>query len=461
MLGTGTTEEFVHTEFSKLNLNDKRLNNRALLVYKALQMRLTSCIKRLFTDAKEMRQAYDFFSNPKVSGDALREPHYLETTARVHQISSKYILSIQDNTTLNFTSHKAKTGLGRIGHSRKTAQYGLFQHNTLLVTDKNEPLGIIDLQHFDYDDFDLTVDRHERSIEEKHSICWINASKNRRERLGAVSQKVITVCDREGDFFEFLHDLHAHQESFVIRAQHDRYTGENYSKKAPKLFNIIEKEPVLGEIKTVINDVCTHEIKEIVLSIKRLRQIKIPATQHLKDNTKYQSITLNVVMAYNDTYCWILLTDLLVNTLADCEEVITIYKSRWHIEDYHKILKTAYQIDKVYLHSSKEAIINALTMISISACRLYWLIYVGRVESTIQADKLFEEHEWKSAYVYFKEKIPKNPPPLSEMIIKIAKMGGYKDKKGANPPGIKLMWLGLQVFTTAATMYKNILSIKT
>lgn len=166
-------------------------------------------------------------------------------------------------------------------------------------------------------------------------------------------------------------------------------------------------------------------------------------------------------MAYNDDYCWILLTDLPVDTLANCAEVINIYKSRWHVEDYHKILKTAYQIDEVYLHSSKQAIINALTMISISACRLYWIIYVGRVESTIQADKLFEEYEWKAAYVYLKEEIPDTPPPLAEVIIKIARMGGYKDKKNAQPPGIKLMWLGLQVFTTAATMYKNLLSINT
>lgn len=463
MLGSGTSEEFFQKEFQALNLKDKRLHSRALEIYKALQMHLTSCIKRLFIKESDMRQAYDFFSNHKVTGDALIEPHYKKTAERVNQVKSKYILSIQDNTILNFTSHKAKTEFGRIGRGKKTAAlYGTIQHSTILVTDKNEPLGIIDLQHFDYDDFDLTIDRHKRSIEEKHSICWITASKNRRKRLANLTllQKIITVCDREGDFFEFLYDLHSNKESYVIRAQHDRFIGEKHSKKAPRLFKEIENEPVLGEIKTTINDVATHQIKEITLSIKRLRKVTIPPTAYL-DNEKYTPITLNAVMAYNDTYCWILLTDLPVDSLADCEEIITIYKSRWHIEDYHKILKTAYQIDEVYLHSSKQAIINALTMISISACRLYWIIYVGRVESTIQADELFEEYEWKAVYVYFKEEIPDAPPPLSEIIIKIAKMGGYKDRKNSQPPGIKLMWLGFQVLTTAAIMYDNILSIKT
>lgn len=186
-----------------------------------------------------------FFSNPKVSGTALIKPHYTKTAERVEQVKSKYILSIQDNTILNFTSHKAKTELGRIGRSGKTAQYGIIQHSTLLVTDQNEPLGIIDLQHFDYDDFDLTIDRHQRSIDEKHSVCWINASKNRRKRLGTLSKKVITVCDREGDFFEFLYELHDNQESYVIRAQHDRYTGKKYSKKNQNYSHCCKMNPFL------------------------------------------------------------------------------------------------------------------------------------------------------------------------------------------------------------------------
>ena len=62
MLGTGTTEEFFREEFSTLELKDKRLVNRAIAIGVNLQKRLTSCIKRLFIDKKDMRQAYDFFS---------------------------------------------------------------------------------------------------------------------------------------------------------------------------------------------------------------------------------------------------------------------------------------------------------------------------------------------------------------------------------------------------------------
>lgn len=62
MLGKGTTEEFFREEFSTLELKDKRLVNRAIDIGINLQKRLTSCIKRIFIDKKDMRQAYDFFS---------------------------------------------------------------------------------------------------------------------------------------------------------------------------------------------------------------------------------------------------------------------------------------------------------------------------------------------------------------------------------------------------------------
>lgn len=165
-------------------------------------------------------------------------------------------------------------------------------------------------------------------------------------------------------------------------------------------------------------------------------------------------------MAYNDEHEWVLLTQLPIITTEQMEEIVMVYRSRWHIEDYHKVLKTGYQIDEIYLHSSRETIKNLIIMASISACRLYWLVYIGRTEVNIKADKLFEDFEWKAIYVFFKEKIPKECPVLSEVILRIARLGGHKKTKNGQPPGIKTMWIGFQQFTIAAQMYRN-MSTKT
>ena len=207
-----------------------------------------------------------------------------------------------------------------------------------------------------------------------------------------------------------------------------------------------------------IQDVNSREIKEITLFLKAT-QVTLPIPKKMPEDSinenGYTPITLHVVQAYNDEHEWILLTKLPIDTLEQIKKIVTIYKARWHIEDYHKVLKTGYQVDEIYLHTSKEAIKKLLILSSISACRLYWLIYIGRTEASIKADQLFEEFEWKAIYVYFNEPIPSECPSVSEVMLKIARLGGYKDNKWTNPPGIKTIWIGYQQFTIAAQMFRN------
>jgi hypothetical protein len=154
--------------------------------------------------------------------DKLIEPHYQQTKERIEECNAKYILAIQDQMRLTYTSHVAKTGLGRIGKPGKTDQYGLIQHSILCVTDKNEPLGLLDVRLFDYDEFNSRVHQHHRELKDKVSSCWVDALQRMRKRLGVIDKQIITVADREGDFYEFLHPLVQTEEAFVIRVYLNR-----------------------------------------------------------------------------------------------------------------------------------------------------------------------------------------------------------------------------------------------
>lgn len=390
-------------------------------------------------------------------------PHYKQTVQRIEESDAEYVLAIQDQMRLNFTKHKAKSDLGSIGKSGNTIQYGLIQHSILSVTDRNEPLGLLDVSYFDYDDIDTSTSRDKRAIEDKANKFWIDALKKMRERLGNTQKKIITVADREGDFYEFLHRLIVEDEEFIIRSQHNRILGEIYQTKGEKLREKLSKAAIQGSIQVEIQDVNSREIKEITLLLKAI-PVTLPIPKKMPENAinenGYTSITLHVVQAYNEEHEWILLTNLPIDTLDQIKKTVAIYKSRWHIEDYHKVLKTGYQVDEIYLHTSKETIKNLLILSSISACRLYWLIYIGRTEASLKADRLFEEFEWKALYVYFNEPIPNECPTVSEIMLKIARMGGYKATKWTNPPGIKTIWIGYQQLTVAAQMYRN-MSTKT
>jgi hypothetical protein len=385
-------------------------------------------------------------------------PHYKQTKQRIIASDSKYILAIQDQMRLNYTSHKAKSDLGVISKVGKTNQYGLIQHSVLCVSDQNEPLGLMDVDYFDYSDFDVSISREKRTVEDKASIFWINALKKMKERLGDTPKRIITVADRESDFYEFLNLLIENGEEFVIRSQHNRIIGEIHKRRGEKLRELLKAAPIKSCMQVIIQDVNSREIKEIHLNLKAI-EINFPIPEKISSEQRtannYKTIRLNVVVAYNEDHEWVLLTNLPIQTTDELKEIVEIYKSRWHIEDFHKVLKTGYQVDEIYLHSSTEAIKNLLIMSSISACRLYWLIYIGRSNVSIKADELFEEFEWKAMYVYFNEEIPEKCPTVSEVILKIARLGGYKPTKQLNQPGIKTIWIGYQQFTIAAQVYRN------
>ncbi len=78
-------KNFFFDEYRSLDLFDKRLDERARKIFVQLQNKLGSCVRRVFVDPKDARQAYDFFSNPKVTGGKLIEPHYQETIVYIHR----------------------------------------------------------------------------------------------------------------------------------------------------------------------------------------------------------------------------------------------------------------------------------------------------------------------------------------------------------------------------------------
>lgn len=247
-----------------------------------------------------------------MSSTKLIAPHYKQTVQRVHASDAKYILAIQDQMRLNFTSHKAKTDLGTIGRTGKTIQYGLIQHSVLAVTERNEPLGLLDVNYFDYSDIDTSTDRGSRKVEDKANIFWINALTKMRAGLGDTQRKIITLADREGDFYEFLFALIKNDEAFVICSKHNRILGETYKRKGEKLRELLDKSPEKGIMLVEIQDVNSREIKEITLNLKAV-SITLPVPEmpaDYKQEKGYTSITLNVVQAYDDEHEWVILTSL-------------------------------------------------------------------------------------------------------------------------------------------------------
>jgi hypothetical protein len=80
----------------------------------------------------------------------------------------------------------------------------------------------------------------------------------------------------------------------------------------------------------------------------------------------------------------------------------------------------------------------------IVAWRVLYLTTLGRVCPDIRCDNVFEDEEWQSVYVIATKKPPKKIPKLNEIILMVAKLGGFLGRKSDGESGPKVMWIGIQ-----------------
>ena len=456
--------EFFTQEFSNLDLKDSRLVRRAVSIGNTLLSSPGSCIQEVFTSKKEARCAYDFFSNPKVKWLNLLSNHQAQTKQRIQDSTSQIIYLIQDSTFYTYSNHKAKIDIGNIGKQGRFTQFGFLQHTSFCVAGNDIPLGVLELDFIGYDD-ELSSFSYREGFETFASSRWRRFLAQTEAKLKGIGKEVIMLCDREADFFEFLTDLHGSSCKFVIRSKYDRPTGLSGRNHRTKFSELFSRAPYLGDIELVIMDPHTHKEEPQLFHIKALTNITLPATRRgaRHPQNKLPPIKLNVVEASNGRDHWVLLTNLPAHTFQEAAFVVESYRKRWHIESFHKVLKTAYKAENVYLHSSREAVQSLLTLINIAAYQTYWLIHQSRQAEEMPATQHFSLHEIAALHVYLYSRLPSPHTQLSlkEAYYQVAQLGGLKNLNNKHPPGILTIYRGIKKLNDLCKMYEAILSIKT
>ena len=455
---------FFDNEFLNIDLKDERLNRRAVVIGNSLMRSPGSCIQEVIASKNEARCAYDFFSNPKVRWRNLLKSHQDNTIERIRELQDRYIYLIQDSTFYNYTNHKAKIDIGNIGKQGRFTQFGFLQHTSLCISANDLPIGILELDFIGYDD-NKKYAAHREGFQDIASSRWRRFLSEDMTKLNKTNKEIILLCDREADFFEFLDDLYASNCKFVIRCKWDRPTGKSARAYKDKFSELLHNKTPLGHISLETINPSTHEEVQKIFYLKTLEEVLVPPVHRGAGHpqNKLAPITINVVEAYDGENKWLLLTNLPVHTIEDATFVVESYKKRWHIESLHKVLKTAYKADQVYLHSSREAIQNLLTIINIAAYQTYWLIHQARKQEEIPANRYFsiKEIEALSIYLFKKEIDYKQITSLQAVYYQIAELGGYKNKNNKHPPGILTIYRGIKKLNDITTMYGAIMSMKT
>lgn len=433
-------------EFSKIGLKDKRLNQRCQKLASMLEQQSTEPINQACEDWADTKAAYRFFDNSKVSPEKILAPHYQRTVKRMKPHA--LVLAVQDTTFFNYTHHPQTAGLGEIG-TKQQNQRGFGMHSTLAVTPQGLPLGLLTQQFFERPIGEASHTASEVQklpIEEKESYRWIEAF---RQVIALTPEEVqvVTVCDREADFYEMFVTAKEKHADLLVRANTDRRLDE----EAKYLWAKVESQGKAGDLTVDIVGNDKRRARQTIVSVRFCTVTLRPPWR--PQQKKLPSITLTAVLVREDDppadlqepIEWLLLTNTTVKDFSQATQVIEWYCCRWQIEVFHKIIKSGCRVEDCRLQTAAR-LQNYIALMSVVAWRLQWLTYINRTNPQSPCTIVLTVIEWQALYmrIHKTSVLPKSPPSTHQAIRWIAQLGGFLGRKSDGEPGIVVIWRGWQ-----------------
>lgn len=419
---------WAEAELKTVDLGDERLEARAVLLAERLGGKPGESIPNACRGWTETQGAYRFLSNDRVKWEAVMLAHRSSGEERMRE--QAVVLNIQDTTELDFNGRQAR-GLGPLSYE---AQRGMYLHLTYAVSPSREPLGVMDAKIWS---------RAPKGPDGKRpgnneGRRWIEGYERVAERAGEMpAVKHVYVADREADILALLSKARemGHAADYLIRCQHNRALPDGGRLWAAEM-------PILGEVcfglpagrgrkaRTV-----TQRIRSERIELKDGSGGRLPVTLVLAEELDAPTGAKPVV--------WRLLSNRSVETLEEAVTLVEWYRARWEVEQLFLIFKEGCRIESLQLEDA-DRIKKALALYLVVAWRIHRLVRLGRALPELPADLLLETEEWTAAYMLNNKKVPKQAPPLRDVVRLIAQLGGFLARKGDGEPGAKTIWLGLR-----------------
>ena len=443
-------EDRIGTELHGIDLGDERLNRRSRKVLEALAANPQASVNASCSGWSETLAAYRFFDNPAVEPEKILAPHVEATKQRIQ--AQPVVLLIQDTTEFDFTSHPPKDA----GCLDKSYRFGFYDHTYLAVTPERLCLGVVGDEQFDRapESLGKTKERVNWPIEDKESFRWLTGYRVASQLAETCPEtQVISVADSEADIYDIFLDAQE-QESpaeFIIRAKEDRAIPEKDPDAGPAVYRKVKTEVQSSEVrlsKTIeLSQTPKRTARIAQLEIRAMRvTVKPPHARSSLPQVEYNVVLVEEVNGPQDgtDVCWLLITTLPIETIAQIELIIDYYVARWTIEVYFRTLKTGCQVEEIQLETVRR-VQNCLAFYKIIAWRILYLTHLNRECPDLPCDVVFDPEEWEPVWqIVTEEPPPKRPPALGEFMKLLAELGGYNNRPKEPPPGPQVIWMGLR-----------------
>ena len=461
---------WITTELDTAHLDDKRLNKRFEEILEAFVNSPHASIPAALGGRNELEATYRFFDNEKVTPTKLLAPHFDATAKRCQ--AQQVVLFPQDTTELEWTRPEQQVvGAGPLSDS---SRLGAFLHLNAAFTENGTHLGARDAKLWTRempDPEEPKLSREEKRtlrrslpIEEKESFRWLEGFRAVQTFAKTSPETTcVSLCDSEGDIYELIAEPRTTDNfHWIIRACQDRLVLDEQDETLKTLRDSMLELPVLftndimarGRKQKISIETSSRkksrEARQATVSV-RAGSVFIQAPQGSKHNVR--SVKVNVVFVCEENppqgeepIEWMLLTTLSIATLDFVRRVIRYYTVRWMIEIFFRTLKSGCRIEERRFETL-DRMLACTAVYVIVAWRTLYVCRLGRSCPDMDCELIFDPAEWQSVWsvCHRGKPLPSKPPPLSEMVRLIARLGGYVDRPNRkDPPGVETLWKGIQ-----------------
>lgn len=455
--------------FANANLGDSRRNKRLEKTVRKLAKNPGASLPEAMQTEAELEGAYRLANNRGLEPQRLFDS--LAVSAAERAMVAGAVLVVHDTTSCAFS----QADPAEVGYL-PTGKAGFLLHYAVVIDADawRRPLGVVHVE---------TISRKQRSKRGRKNKAsgsetaqWKDRESARWERgiaaaaaLLAPSRSVCHIADREGDSYALLASMTVRGNSFVIRVNHDRKTGDPddlaqqwlpLRERARTLQGIFEREVPLSARKKTSDAPRAHKGRPVRNA--RLATLSFSATSVVINRPRYlkepipKTLTLNVVHVIErqppkdqPAVEWLIFTDLPVASEKQVAKVVDNYRARWVIEELNMAIKSGCAYEQREFETL-HALLVILALTLPIACELLWLRSRARDSPNAPATDVITRQQLNLLRQLGSRPIPVKAT-VYDALWAIAGLGGHQKRNGE--PGWLVLYRGMRTLLTYEVGY--------
>jgi hypothetical protein len=441
-------EEWAQAEFGECQLGDRRRNKRLVRYAMQAAARPDEGTPDQTESWAELKAVYRLFNAEEATFQKLLGPHCQRTRETGPPGDVKLI--VNDTTEMNFTAHRATTGLGAVGGSGP--QRGFHVHSGLMLdaaTEVIDGLAGQELFHRPPPGKKRGAKNSRRRDPAREWAVWGRLI----ERIGRPPEgaKWLHVCDRAADDFEVMLRAIRQGCGFVIRASKlNRKVLASDGRPLP-LDQLPREWSAQGMREISVKDETSRKPRVARLEI-RFGEVLLPqpcvTTAWIREHASDAPLRLRVVELREvpsrrraKPLRWLLYTTEDVCDAAAALRIVRYYELRWTIEDFHKCWKTGCALES-RRYETADRLERVAAVTAVVAVRLLRMRTAAK-ETPDRPASAIALQRWIEMIVRVR-KLRQTAATLTirEFIRALAALGGFLGRQHDGEPGWITLWRG-------------------